>query len=136
MHLLATASEEFNYGLNLCEIARIWKGGCIIRAKLLDIIKDIYRSYPTLPNLLLSDELKDVFNQLVPSLREVAAQAKKWGIPTPALSSCLDYYDSYRIATLPANLIQAQRDYFGAHQYERVDREGTFHTIWQKDKAG
>ncbi|MBW1939753.1 MAG: NADP-dependent phosphogluconate dehydrogenase, partial [Deltaproteobacteria bacterium] len=112
MHLLAIASEEFDYGLNLSEIARIWKGGCIIRARLLDTIKNIYQIYP------------------------VAVQAKKWGIPTPAMSTCLDYYDSYRAATLPANLIQAQRDFFGAHRYERVDKEGTFHTMWQKDKAG
>jgi len=130
MHLLAIASEEFDYGLNLSEIARIWKGGCIIRARLLDTIKNIYQIYPTLPNLLLSDELKDVFNQRIPALREVAVQAKKWGIPTPAMSTCLDYYDSYRAATLPANLIQAQRDFFGAHRYERVDKEGTFHTMW------
>lgn len=136
MHLLTTASREYNYEFSLSEIARIWKGGCIIRARVLDTIKDICQIYPTLPNLLLSDELKGVFNQRIPALREVAVQAKKWGIPTPAIDSCLNYYDSFRTATLPANLVQAQRDFFGAHGYERVDKEGTFHTMWQKDKAG
>lgn len=131
MHLLAAASDEFNYGLNLSEIARIWKGGCIIRTKLLDIIKDIYKNNPELPNLLLSDELQNLILQRILDLREVVVQATRWEIPTPAMSASLNYYDSYRMDTLPANLIQAQRDYFGAHTYQRVDKEGVFHTNWQ-----
>jgi len=132
MHLLKVASEEFGYNFNLGEITRIWKGGCIIRARVLDLIGDIYAKYENLPNLLFSSEFVNIFNQQISALRQILIQARAWGIPTPAMSACLNYYDSYRTETLPANLIQAQRDYFGAHMYERVDKEGVFHTRWQK----
>ena len=131
MHLLAAASDNFNYGVDLSEVARIWKGGCIIRAKLLDIIKNIYRKNPGLSNLLLSDELRETIFRRSVDLRKVLIEAKTWEVPTPAMSASLNYYDAYRMDTLPANLIQAQRDYFGAHTYQRVDREGIFHTSWQ-----
>ncbi len=131
MHLLFVASGEFGYSLNLSEVARIWKGGCIIRAKVLNLIKDVYTKYPNLSNLLLADEILNVLNERILSLRKVTIQAKKWGTPTLALSSSLNYYDSLRTTVLPANLIQAQRDYFGAHRYERIDKEGSFHTKWK-----
>lgn len=131
MHLLAAASDNFNYGVDLSEVARIWKGGCIIRAKLLDIIKNIYRKNPGLSNLLLSDELRETIFRRSVDLRKVLIEAKTWEVPTPAMSASLNYYDAYRMDTLPANLIQAQRDYFGAHTYQRVDRGGIFHTSWQ-----
>ena len=132
MHLLSAASVEFGYGIDLSEVARIWKGGCIIRAELLDVIKRIYKNDPQLSNLLFSEKLQDIIpvSSLSEHLRDVVIQAKKWEIPTPAMSCCLDYYDSFRTENLPANLIQAQRDFFGAHTYRRKDREGVFHTIW------
>jgi len=132
LHLLKVASDEFDYKLNLGEVARIWKGGCIIRAKALDLIKSIYEKHKDLSNLLLAEEFESIFNHRLFGLRQILIQAKKWGISTSTMSACLNYYDSYRKGHLPANLIQAQRDYFGAHTYERVDRKGTFHTQWQK----
>jgi len=132
MHLLKVASEKFNYNLNLSEVARIWKGGCIIRARVLDTIKNIYVKEQNLPNLIFSDELTGILNEQISALRHILIKAVTWGIPVPAMSACLNYYDSYRAKILPANLIQAQRDYFGAHKYERVDKKGFFHTEWQK----
>ncbi|MBC7189881.1 NADP-dependent phosphogluconate dehydrogenase, partial [Candidatus Aerophobetes bacterium] len=131
MHLLSVASDEFGYSLNLSEIARIWKGGCIIRARILNLIKDIYAKYKGLSNLLVADEVGERLGGKIHGLRKIIIQAKKWGIPTPALSSSLNYYDTMRASFLPANLIQAQRDYFGAHTYQRIDKEGSFHTCWE-----
>jgi len=132
MALLGRASKEFNYNLDLGEIARIWKGGCIIRARFLNKIKHAFAEDPNLPNLLLAPEFKQTILDRQGSWREVIISAAKHGIPVPAFSASLDYFDSYRRAVLPQNLTQAQRDYFGAHTYERVDRPRGefFHTDW------
>ncbi len=130
MALIRQAGEEYNYDLDLAEIARIWKGGCIIRARLLDQISHAYRRNPALPNLLVDDEFRQHVDECQGAWREVVALAVQSGIPVLAFSSALGYFDMYRTARLPANLIQAQRDYFGAHTYQRTDREGVFHTEW------
>jgi 6-phosphogluconate dehydrogenase len=130
MALLRAASEAYGYGLNLSELARIWKGGCIIRAKLLDPIGQAFAENPALDNLLLAPGLVDSINTASSSCREAVRLARALGIPCPALSAALDYVDSYRQEHLPANLVQAQRDFFGAHTYKRVDKPGTFHTDW------
>jgi 6-phosphogluconate dehydrogenase len=130
MALLGTASHTYNYGLDLAEMARIWKGGCIIRAKFLNKIKNAFNANPALPNLLLAPEFKQTILDRQTAWREVLATAARLGIPVPAFSASLDYFDSYRRDRLPQNLTQAQRDYFGAHTYERVDKPGVFHTEW------
>jgi 6-phosphogluconate dehydrogenase len=132
MSLLAIASKEYGYHLDLAEIARIWKGGCIIRAALLDDIRAAYRRKPDLPNLLVDPAFRDEVAARDGSWREAVAVAVRLGVPVPAFTASLSYFDSYRRESLPANLIQAQRDYFGAHTYERVDRPGTFHTEWAR----
>jgi 6-phosphogluconate dehydrogenase len=121
-----------DWKLDLGRIAAIWRGGCIIRARFLNRITDAYRSNPTLVNLMLDPFFKDVLAQTQQNWREVVALAVTNGLPVPAFSASLSYYDSYRAARLPANLLQAQRDFFGAHTYERVDKpEGQFfHTDW------
>jgi 6-phosphogluconate dehydrogenase len=130
MALLSKASQEYNYGLNLSEISRIWKGGCIIRAGFLNKIKDAYKDDPSLPNLLLAPEFKQTILDRQGAWREVLSVSAKLGIPVPAFSASLDYFDSYRRDRLPQNLTQAQRDYFGAHTFERTDKPGTFHADW------
>jgi 6-phosphogluconate dehydrogenase len=130
MALLSSASKAFSYNLNLGEIARIWKGGCIIRAGFLDKIKSAFNDNPQLPNLLLAPEFRQTILDRQDAWREVLAQSAKLGIPVPAFSASLDYFDSYRRDRLPQNLTQAQRDYFGAHTYERLDKPGAFHTEW------
>ncbi len=132
MALLNKASAEYDYNLNLAEIARIWKGGCIIRAGFLDKIKSAFKDNPQLPNLLLAPEFKQSILDRQAAWREVVGIASKLGVPVPAFSASLDYFDSYRRDRLPQNLTQAQRDYFGAHTYERVDKpKGEFfHTEW------
>lgn len=130
MALLSKASQEYNYNLTLSEMARIWKGGCIIRAGFLDKIKNAFNENPTLPNLLLAPEFKQTILDRQSAWREVLVVSNQLGIPVPAFSSSLDYFDSYRRDRLPQNLTQAQRDYFGAHTYKRIDKEGTFHTEW------
>ncbi|PSB45879.1 phosphogluconate dehydrogenase (NADP(+)-dependent, decarboxylating) [Cyanosarcina cf. burmensis CCALA 770] len=132
MALLATASKEYSYDLNLSEMARIWKGGCIIRARFLGKIQSAFIENPNLPNLLLAPEFRQTILDRQDAWREVLAAAAKLGIPVPAFSASLDYFDSYRRDRLPQNLTQAQRDYFGAHTYERTDKEGFFHTEWTK----
>ncbi|MCL6585208.1 MAG: NADP-dependent phosphogluconate dehydrogenase [Anoxybacillus sp.] len=129
---MKAASEEYNWNLQYGNIAMIFRGGCIIRAQFLQKIKEAYDRDPALPNLLLDPYFKDIVENYQQSLREIVATAAMRGIPVPAFASALAYYDSYRMETLPANLIQAQRDYFGAHTYERVDKEGIFHTEWLK----
>jgi 6-phosphogluconate dehydrogenase len=124
------ASEEYGWNLKPGEIAMIFRGGCIIRAAFLQNIKDAYNRNPQIKNLLLDPYFKEIVERYQDDAREVVATAVKLGVPTPGLASALAYYDSYRSATLPANLLQAQRDYFGAHTYKRVDKEGTFHTDW------
>ncbi|MBK1987141.1 NADP-dependent phosphogluconate dehydrogenase [Sphaerospermopsis aphanizomenoides BCCUSP55] len=130
MALISTASTTYNWGLNLGEMARIWKGGCIIRAGFLNKIKKAFDENPGLPNLLLAPEFKQTILDRQAAWREVIVTAAKMGIPVPAFSASLDYFDSYRRERLPQNLTQAQRDYFGAHTYKRTDKEGTFHTEW------
>jgi 6-phosphogluconate dehydrogenase len=129
--LLRMASKEYAYNLNYGEIAKIWRGGCIIRARFLNDIRAAFSRNPDLPNLMVDPEFAQAMNARQAALRKVVALAAESGIPVLAFSSALAYYDAYRSARLPANLTQAQRDYFGAHTYRRVDREGTFHTEWQ-----
>jgi len=129
--LMRLASKEYYYNLNFGEIARIWRGGCIIRARFLNDIRDAFIRNPNLPNLMVDPEFARMMNMRQSSLRKVVALAAESGIPALAFSSALAYFDSYRSTRLPANLTQAQRDNFGAHTYRRVDREGTFHTEWQ-----
>ncbi len=132
MALIAKASAEYEYNINLPEVARIWKGGCIIRAGFLDKIKQAYQDNPTLANLLLAPEFKQTILDRQAAWREVLTLANTIGIAVPAFSASLDYFDSYRRDRLPQNLTQAQRDYFGAHTYERIDkpRGEFFHTEW------
>jgi 6-phosphogluconate dehydrogenase len=131
MALIGKASQEyFNNILDLGEIARIWKGGCIIRAGFLNKIKHAFDENAQLPNLLLTPEFKQTILDRQNSWREVLVTASKLGIPAPAFNASLDYFDSYRRDRLPQNLTQAQRDYFGAHTYERIDKPGSFHTEW------
>ncbi|MGG1676833.1 NADP-dependent phosphogluconate dehydrogenase [Neobacillus sp. NRS-1170] len=124
------ASDEYNWDLRPGEIAKIFRGGCIIRAAFLQNIMDAYNRNPNLDNLLMDSYFQAITGDYQDAAREVVSIAIKAGIPVPGLSSALSYYDSYRSEVLPANLLQAQRDYFGAHTYQRVDREGTFHTEW------
>jgi len=130
MALLTAASKEYKYFLNLSECARIWKGGCIIRARFLNDIKNAFNENPELPNLLLAPKFKQKILEKQNAWREVVAVAANLGIPIPAFSASLNYFDSYRRDRLPQNLTQAQRDYFGAHTYERIDKLGVFHTEW------
>jgi 6-phosphogluconate dehydrogenase len=130
MHQLRLASQEYNYDLDLGGIARIWKGGCIIRAALLDKIRAAYARRPDLPNLLMDEQFRAEIGERQAAWREVISTAAQNGIPCLALSDSLGYYDMLRRERSPANLIQAQRDYFGAHTYQRTDREGVFHTEW------
>jgi len=129
--LLRAASHEYDYGLNLTEIARIWRGGCIIRAGFLNDVSAAFQRNPELPNLLLDPYFKEAVESRQDALRRVIQTAVGLGIPCLAFSASLAYYDAYRTARLPANLTQAQRDYFGAHTYRRIDKEGVFHTEWQ-----
>jgi len=131
--LLKRASATYNYGLDLETVARIWRGGCIIRAALLEDIRDAFRAKPDLDNLLLDPKLAQEFLARQQDLRDVVSVAAELGLPAPGLMVSLAYFDAYRSARLPANLIQAQRDYFGAHTYERLDASGTFHTEWDQD---
>jgi 6-phosphogluconate dehydrogenase len=130
MALLREASKEYQYDLKLSEIARIWKGGCIIRSKLLDPISAAYKKAPALANLLVDKTFARIANTRSKALRTIVAEAARAGVPVLGLASALSYIDAYRSACLPQNLTQAQRDYFGAHTYQRVDKEGTFHTDW------
>ncbi len=129
---LRVASAEYKYNLNYPEIARIWKGGCIIRAKMLDLIQQAFASDPTLPNLMLAPTFSSTINKHLIDLREIVKAATDVGTPCLALSTSLGYIDSYRQKRLPANLLQALRDCFGAHTYHRIDKEGIFHTEWAK----
>jgi len=132
--LLAAASKEYGWNLRFGEIALLWRGGCIIRARFLDKIRDAFTNDPDIANLMLAPFFTEVLTSAQESWRLVLKTCRDLGIPTPAFNASLDYYDSYRQEMLPANLIQAQRDYFGAHTYERVDRPGVFHTEWGKKK--
>ena len=131
MSLLRMASEEYKYELKLGEVAAIWRAGCIIRARFLNRITEAFNRQPNLANLLLDDDLGKAVSERLPAWRHVVQTAVGLGIPVPAFSISLAYYDSYRSEHLPANLIQAQRDFFGAHTYERTDKPGIFHSSWE-----
>lgn len=127
---LRAASEENNWNLHYGEIAKIFRAGCIIRAQFLQKITDAYAQNTNIANLLLAPYFKNIADEYQQALRDVVAYAVQNGIPTPTFSAAIAYYDSYRSEVLPANLIQAQRDYFGAHTYKRIDKDGVFHTEW------
>ena len=130
--LLAVASDKYKYHLDLEAIARIWRGGCIIRATILDDIRTAFHSKKNLSNLLLDPNLSEKIKNNQEHLRQIVCTAGSMAIPIPGLMASLAYLDAFISPWLPANLIQAQRDYFGAHTYERIDAKGTFHTEWQK----
>lgn len=131
---ILAAAKEFGWHLHPGEIATIWRGGCIIRARFLDRIKEAFDQQPDLANLLLAPYFTNAVKDAQDGWRRVVGEAARIGVPVPAFSSSLAYYDGYRRERLPANLIQAQRDLFGAHTYERVDKEGTFHSQWTDDR--
>ena len=132
---IAAASAEYDWNIDRGAMARIWRGGCIIRARFLNRITEAYERNPDLPLLLADDYFTEAVGNSLAAWRRVVAGAAQNGIPTPAFSSSLAYYDGIRAERLPAALIQAQRDFFGAHTYHRVDKEGTFHTEWSGDRS-
>jgi len=127
---LREASRAHDWGLNYGNVALLWRGGCIIRAVFLDRIKEAFDEQPDLENLLLAPFFREAIDESQQAWRRVMIAATERGLPVPAFAAALAYYDSYRRARLPANLLQAQRDYFGAHTYQRIDREGVYHTDW------
>ncbi len=132
---IQAASDEFNWGINRGSMAKIWRGGCIIRARFLNRITEAYERNPELPALLVDPYFAEEVATSVSAWRRVVSQAALAGIPVPAFGSSLSYYDSLRADRLPAALIQAQRDFFGAHTYRRTDAEGSFHTLWGGDRT-
>ena len=132
MELLRSGSTEYKWNLNLSDIATIWRGGCIIRAKFLNRIVEAYQRDAALHNLLLGRYFTKIIRKAQRNWRVAVSTAVKHGVATPAFCASLAYFDSYRQARLPANLLQAQRDFFGAHTYERVDKPGVFHTEWME----
>lgn len=131
---IKVASDNYQWNIHLGELAKIWRAGCIIRAQFLQKITDAYDRDPELDNLLLDDYFKEVVTKYQSDVRDVVALAVRAGIPCPCFTSAVTYYDQYRSADLPANMIQAQRDYFGAHTFERTDREGNFHYEWYPEE--
>lgn len=131
---IKVASDNYDWNINLGKLAQIWRAGCIIRAQFLQKITDAYQNNPDLDNLLLDDYFKNVVTDYQEDVRDVVSLAVKAGIPCPCFTSAVTYYDQYRSAVLPANMIQAQRDYFGAHTYERTDRDGNFHYEWYPEE--
>jgi 6-phosphogluconate dehydrogenase len=131
MSLLRTASAQYEWGLELTGVARIWRAGCVIRAALLNDIAAAFEREPHLPNLLLDGGFVEAMLSRQAEWREVVQIAAGLGIPLMAVAASLSYFDAYRSERLPANLIQAQRDYFGAHTYQRVDKPGVYHTHWE-----
>ena len=132
MELLGAASAEYKWNLNFGDIATIWRGGCIIRAKFLNRIVEAYGRNAALKNLLLDQYFTDIIEKTQPNWRVAVSTAVTHGVAVPAFGASLGYFDSYRQARLPANLLQAQRDFFGAHTYERIDKPGVFHTEWME----
>lgn len=130
--LIDETSKTFNYNIDLSEVLRIWKGGCIIRAKLLNFLREIIKENPQNANLLASEKTVNFLKDKIESVKRISNLGKLTGIPLLCLNSTLDYYFALATENLPANLIQAQRDFFGAHTYERIDKEGIFHTEWEK----
>jgi 6-phosphogluconate dehydrogenase len=131
---MAAAADDEGWKIDLGAMATIWRGGCIIRARFLDRIREAYDGEPELANLMLADFFAKALEEAQDPWRRVVARAAELGIPTPAFSSSLSYYDGYRRAQGPAGLIQGLRDLFGAHTYKRADREGTFHVMWSEDE--
>ncbi len=130
MALIQEASKTYDYGTDYAEVARIWKEGCIIRSKLLDPIRAAFKDQPDLSNLMIHPSFSPIVNETLPDLRKVVRVAARTGVPTTCLGATLAYVESYRSEFLPANLLQALRDNFGAHTYKRLDREGTYHSNW------
>jgi 6-phosphogluconate dehydrogenase len=135
MALLQTASKEYKYELDLAKVAAIWRGGCIIRAGLLENIRSAYSNNKALKNILVDNFFAAELKRTQFAIRQLIQTGVLAGVPVGALASALSYFDSYRRAWLPTNLVQAQRDYFGAHTYERIDRQGIFHTQWDLKQA-
>ncbi len=131
LSLLKVASVEKNYGIDLVEVSKIWRGGCIIRATLLEEFRRAFSANPDLSNIILDDNFIKILSETIGDLRLVVAESAKYGFPNYCLMSSLAYFDAYTSERLPANLLQAQRDFFGAHTYKRIDAEGTFHTKWE-----
>jgi 6-phosphogluconate dehydrogenase len=129
--LMQAASKEHHYDLDIADIARIWRGGCIIRATLLEDIRKAYADQPDLPNMLLAEPFRTAIDRRQADWRAAIQTAVAHGIPVPGLTASLAYFDAYRTRRLPANLTQAQRDYFGSHTYRRIDKDGVFHTEWE-----
>ena len=128
--MLQTSSDFYKYNTNITTVASIWRGGCIIRAAMLEDIMETYQTEPDIKNILNGKKFSEALILSQNSLRNIVQIGAKEAIPVPSLSACLSYFDAYRSEWLPANLIQAQRDFFGAHTYERIDKEGIFHTEW------
>jgi 6-phosphogluconate dehydrogenase len=135
MAQLGKASQAYAYNLDLEAVARIWRGGCIIRAQFLNRIADAYAETPDLPVLLTAPYFVEALGRAQGAWRRIVATAATAGIPSPAFSSSLSYYDGLRADRLPAALVQGQRDFFGAHTYKRVDEDGVFHTLWSGDRS-
>jgi len=133
LRLLAEASREYGYGLDLAVIARIWRGGCIIRSGLLEPIRQAFHDQPDLENLLLSPAFRKELLGDLPLVKKALQAGLDYSVPLLASSSAVQYFEAYRSGWLPLNLVQAQRDYFGSHTYERTDREGVFHTEWMEN---
>ena len=131
MHLLFKASQTYNYNLQLDQIAKIWRGGCIIRAEFLENIFEAYQNNPQMEHLLEDKSIQTLVKESLDSTRTVVSTAIKSGIAIPAYAASMSYFDSLRSEQLPSNLIQAQRDFFGAHTYELIGKEGVFHTDWE-----
>ena len=132
---IVAAAEEHGWDIQKGEFARIWRAGCIIRARFLNDITNAYAADPELPALIVAPYFRDVMASTQEAWRRVVVAAAQAGIPSPAFSSSLAYYDGLRADRLPAALVQGQRDFFGAHTYKRVDKEGTFHTLWSGDRS-
>ena len=130
MAMMKSGSDEYGFNLDFEGVARIWRGGCIVRSKLLEDFRRAYKKNPQLPNLLVDERIAKVVNKTQKDTRTVIGEAVKAGIPVPCLMASISYFDSYRSARLPMNLVQAQRDNFGSHTYERLDKDGTFHYDW------
>ena len=132
---IRAGAEEYDWDIDLGAIAKIWRGGCIIRAQFLNRITDAYAETPDLPVLLTAPYFAEALGRAQDAWRRVVATAAGAGIPAPAFSSSLSYYDGLRAERLPAALVQGQRDFFGAHTYKRIDKPGTFHTLWSGDRT-
>ena len=135
MHLLSSASTQFSYDLNLGDISRIWRGGCIIRSAFLETMLSAYEANPGLTHLMLDPTVQGIINETQPGIRAVVSTAVSAGISLPTYATSISYFDAFRSADMPSNLIQAQRDYFGAHTFERIGQEGVFHANWQGEAS-